>query len=166
MKRVFIYFSVIMISFSAYAENAVKETIKEKEELTVKDVYEFVKKCGFYFIATADGDQPRVRPFGTVAIFENKLYIQTSKQKNIAKQLKANPKIEICAYDASAGKWVRIEAKAIPDERREAKKYMLDQYPELRSMYSEDDDKTLVLYLKDATAYFSSFSEEPQTVKF
>jgi len=160
MRNVVLWLGLLLISVSAVGQNA------KNEELTIKDVYDFVKKCGFYFVATADGDQPRVRPFGTVAIFENKLYIQTSKQKRIAKQLKSNPKIEICAYDAASGKWVRIEAKAIADERKEAKKHLLDEYPSLRGMYSEDDDKTLVLYLKDATAYFSSFSEEPKTVKF
>jgi uncharacterized pyridoxamine 5'-phosphate oxidase family protein len=132
----------------------------------MKDVYEFVKKCGFYFVATVDGDQPRVRPFGTVAIFENKLYIQTSKKKRVAEQLRANSKIEICAYDAADGKWIRIEAKAIPDERVEAKRYMLEQYPELKSMYSPTDDKTLVLYLKDATAWLNSFDAETKVIKF
>jgi uncharacterized pyridoxamine 5'-phosphate oxidase family protein len=159
--------AISLIFFALTANTVVAQSeAKPKEELTVKEVYEFVKQCGYYFIATVEGDQPRVRPFGTVALYENKLYIQTSKQKRIAKQLKSNPKIEICAYDAKSGKWVRIEGTAVADERVAAKKYMLDQYPELRNMYSENDDKTLVVYLKNATAYFSSFTEEPKTVKF
>jgi uncharacterized pyridoxamine 5'-phosphate oxidase family protein len=141
-------------------------TISANENLSKQDVYDFVKKCGTYFIATTEGDQARVRPFGTIALFEQKLYIQTGKQKNVAKQIAANPKIEICALDIASGKWIRIAATAVADERKEAKQYMLDQYPELKSMYSADDDNTLVLYLKDVTATLYSFSDAPQTVQF
>jgi uncharacterized pyridoxamine 5'-phosphate oxidase family protein len=152
---------------SALAANVV-DSLKtcSKEEQSMKEVYDFLKKCGHYFIATVDGDQPRVRPFGTAVIFENKLYIQTGKKKNVSKQLKANPKIEICALDISAGKWLRIAATVVEDNRREAKQYVLDQYPELKSMYSADDNNTQVLYLKNVTATFSSFAEEPREVKF
>jgi len=167
MKRVFTLL-VIMAASLVIADDiaANQPVINPTDEPTMKDVYNFVKKCGYYFIATVEGDQPRVRPFGTIAIFENKLYIQTSKQKNVAKQLKANPKIEICALDLAESKWLRIEAEAIPDERIEAKKFMLEEYPELKNMYAADDDKTLVLYLKNVTAVFSSFTGEPKVVKF
>jgi uncharacterized pyridoxamine 5'-phosphate oxidase family protein len=137
-----------------------------KEEQSMREVYDFLKKCGHYFIATIDGDQPRVRPFGTAVIFENKLYIQTGKKKNVSKQMKANPKIEICALDISAGQWLRIAATVVGDDRKEAKQYVLDQYPELKSMYSADDANTQVLYLKNVTATFSSFAGEPREVKF
>jgi uncharacterized pyridoxamine 5'-phosphate oxidase family protein len=130
----------------------------------MEEVYEFLNKCGAYYIATIDGDQPRVRPFGTVLIFENKLYIQTGKVKNVSKQMMKNPKIEICAY--SGDKWVRVEAVVVEDDRIEVKQKMLDAYPQLKSMYSADDDNTQVLYLKDATATFSSFGGEPKVVKF
>ena len=89
----------------------------------MKEVYEFLKKCGTYYIATIDGDQPRVRPFGTVLILENKLYIQTGKVKNVSKQIKKNPKIEICAVDG--GKWIRVEAVAVEDDRTEPRQKML-----------------------------------------
>jgi uncharacterized pyridoxamine 5'-phosphate oxidase family protein len=137
-----------------------------KEEKPMQEVYDFLKKCGHYFIATADGDQPRVRPFGTAIIFEGKLYIQTGKKKNVAKQMKANPKIEICALDMAAGQWLRIAATVVEDNRREAKQYILDQQPELKAMYSADDDNTLVLYLKNVTATFSSFAGDLKEVKF
>ena len=130
----------------------------------MEEVYEFLKKCGVYYIATIDGDQPRVRPFGTVLIFEDKLYIQTGKVKNVSKQMLANPKIEICAF--SGEKWIRIEASAVEDDRIEAKKAMLDAYPQLQQMYSADDDNTQVLYLKDATATFYTFGGEPEVIKF
>jgi uncharacterized pyridoxamine 5'-phosphate oxidase family protein len=139
---------------------------EQQDGLTKNSVCEFVRKCGFYFIATAEGDQPRVRPFGTMTLYEDRLYIQTSKQKYIAAQLKANPKIEICAYNQSSGEWMRIAATTIADERIEAKKYILDQYPDLKSMYSPDDDKTLILYLKDVTVMLNSFAGETKTVKF
>ena len=105
-----------------------------------------------------------MRPFGTVLIFENKLYIQTGKVKNVSKQMMKNPKIEICAYSGDI--WVRVEAVAVEDDRIEAKQIMLEAYPQLKSMYSADDDNTQVLYLKDATATFSSFGGEPKVVKF
>jgi uncharacterized pyridoxamine 5'-phosphate oxidase family protein len=130
----------------------------------MEEVYEFLKKCGAYYLATVDGDQPRVRPFGTYLIFEGKLYIQTGKVKDVSKQMIANPKIEICAF--SGDTWVRIEAKAIEDDRIEPKQAMLDAFPQLQQMYSADDENTQVLYLKDATATFASFGGEPRVVKF
>lgn len=127
-------------------------------------VYNFLKKCETYYIATVEGDQPRVRPFGTVNIFENKIYIQTGKVKNVSKQMKINPQIEICGM--ADGKWIRIEATAVEDNRRHAKEHMLDAYPILKGQYSADDDNTQVLYLKDVTATISSFTEKPTTIKF
>ena len=130
----------------------------------MQEVYDFLKDVGTYYLATVEKDQPRVRPFGTVDIFDGKLYIQTGKKKDVAKQLEANPKAEICAF--KDGKWLRISGELVEDDRREAKKHMLDNYPMLRGMYSEDDGNTLVLYFKNATAVFSSFTEPPKTIKF
>ena len=130
----------------------------------MNEVCEFIKKCGTYYLATVDGDQPRVRPFGTANIFDGKLYIQTGKSKDIAKQLLANPKAELCCF--TEGKWLRVAGKLILDERIEAKKDMLDNYPNLRSMYDENDDNTAVFYFEDATATFSSFTEAPRVIKF
>lgn len=130
----------------------------------MQEVYDFLKKAGTYYLATVEGDQPRVRPFGTVNIFEGKLYIQTGKVKPCSKQMLANPKIEICAF--TGGEWIRIAAKAIEDDRVEAKESMLEAYPNLKAMYSATDDNTQVLYLKDAVATFSSFSAPPREVRF
>lgn len=130
----------------------------------MKDVFDFLEKAGTYYLATAEGDQPRVRPFGTVDIFEGRLYIQTGKKKDVAKQLAKNPKAELCAF--KDGQWLRISGTLVEDDRREARKHMLDKYPSLRTMYNEDDGNTLVLYFKDATAVFCSFTAPPRTVKF
>ena len=130
----------------------------------MNEVYEFLKSCGTYYLATAEGDQPRVRPFGTVEIFEDRLYIQTGKVKDVSKQIQANPKVEICAF--RDGRWLRISGKLIRDDRIEAKKHMLDAYPALKGMYSAEDDNTEVLYFQDATATFSTFTEPPKTVRF
>ena len=132
----------------------------------MQTVCDFLKKTGHYFIATTEGDQPRVRPFGTAAIFEGRLYIQTGKKKNVAKQIAANPKVEICAFDQPSGKWLRIAATLVDDPRIEAKAFMLEQYPSLKTMYKADDANTQVLYLKDATATFSSFGGDSQVVTF
>lgn len=130
----------------------------------MQDVYKFLKEAQTYYLATVEGDQPRVRPFGTVEIFDGKLYIQTGKIKPCYKQMEANPKVEICAF--KGGEWLRIEATAVNDDRVEAKAHMLDNYPNLKAMYSAEDDNTAVLWLKDATATFSSFTAPSRTVKF
>ena len=127
-------------------------------------VEQFLKKAGTYYLATMYGDQPRVRPFGTIHIFEDKLYIQTGKVKNVSKQIHANPKVEICAF--CEGQWVRVEGTLVEDERIEAKQSMLDAYPSLQGMYKADDGNTEVFYFKDATATFSSFTAPPEVVKF
>ena len=130
----------------------------------MKEVYDFLKNCGTYYLATVDGDQPRVRPFGTVDIFEGRLYIQTGKVKPVSRQIQANPKVELCAF--AGGKWLRVAGTLVRDDRVEAKAHMLDNYPQLKAMYSAEDDNTEVLYFKDATATFSSFTEAPRTVTF
>lgn len=130
----------------------------------MQEVFEFLKKAGTYYLATVEGDQPRVRPFGTVEIFEGKLYIQTGKIKDVSKQIQANPKVELCAFDN--GKWLRVAGTLVRDERIEAKEHMLAAYPSLQHMYSATDDNTEVLYFENATATFSSFTEAPRTIKF
>ena len=130
----------------------------------MQEVYDFLKKCGAYYLATVDGDQPRVRPFGTVNIFENKLYIQTGKSKPVSQQMKKNPRIEICAMNGD--QWIRIQAHAVEDDRVEAKQSMLDHYPDLKAMYSATDNNTQVLYLKNAIATVASFSGAPKVIKF
>lgn len=130
----------------------------------MQEVYDFLKKAETYFLATVDGDQPHVRPFGTAHIFDGKLYIQTGKIKPCSKQMAANPKIEICAMHE--GFWLRIAATAVNDDNIEAKRSMLDAYPQLKGMYSAEDDNTQVLYLKDAVATIASFTTEPKVYKF
>ncbi len=130
----------------------------------MQEVFDFLKKAGTYYLATVEGDQPRVRPFGTVNIFEGKLYIQTGKVKPCSKQMAANPKVEICAF--AGGEWLRIAATAVNDDRVEAKESMLDSYPNLKANYSATDDNTQVLYLADAVATFSSFTAPDRVVKF
>ena len=130
----------------------------------MEKVYEFLKAAGTYYLATVDGDQPRVRPFGTIHIFEGKLYIQTGKSKDVAHQLAAHPKAEICAF--KDGTWLRVAGRLVEDDRAEARKSMLDAYPNLRAMYDENDGNTEVLYFQDAIATFSSFTAPSETIKF
>lgn len=129
----------------------------------MKEVYEFIKNAGTYYLATVEGDQPRVRPFGTIDIFEDKLYIQTGKVKEVSKQIQANPKVEICAF--ADGKWIRVAGTLVRDDRVEAKAHMLDEYPNLKAMYSAEDDNTEVLYFKEAIATISSFTEAPKVIE-
>ena len=128
------------------------------------EVVQFLKECGTYYLATADGDQPRVRPFGTAHVFEGRLYIQTGRVKPVSRQMLSNPKIEICAFQK--GQWLRIQALAVEDDRVEARRSMLDACPNLRDRYDENDGNTQVFYLKDAVATFSSFTAPSRTVTF
>ena len=130
----------------------------------MQKVYDFLKAAGTYYLATVEGDQPRVRPFGTVNIFDGRLYIQTGKVKPVSRQLAANPRCEICAF--KDGTWLRVSGELTEDDRVEAKKAMLDAYPNLRGMYNENDGNTQVLWLKNAVATFSSFSAAPETYSF
>ena len=130
----------------------------------MKRVHDFLKKAEVYYLATVDGDQPRVRPFGTINEFEGKLYIQTGKVKPTSRQLAENNKAEICAFISDS--WVRIACELVEDDRVEAKKSILDAYPYLRGMYDENDGNTQVFYMQNATATFSAFGKESEVVKF
>lgn len=127
-------------------------------------VYKFLKEASVYYLATVDGNQPRVRPFGTINIFEGKLYIQTGMKKDVAKQILNNPKVEICAF--KNGDWLRLAGELVLDDRREAKESMLNAYPDLKMMYSADDDNTAVFYFKNGAATISSFTKEAEVIKF
>ena len=130
----------------------------------MNEVYEFLKKAGVYYLATQEGDQPRVRPFGTVLLFEGKLYIQTGKTKKVAKEMDKNPKIEISAM--ADGKWIRLAAEAVWDQRIEPQKEMLAAYPELGGMYTPGDGNTAVYYLSNAVATICSFTEAAKEIRF
>ncbi len=130
----------------------------------MNEVYEFLKNCGTYYLATADGDQPRVRPFGTIDLFEDRLYIQTGKIKDVSRQMKTNPKVELSGmYE---GRWIRVSAEAVLDERIEAQQHMLAAYPSLQGMYQPGDGNTEVFYLKNVTANICSFTEPVKTIRF
>ena len=130
----------------------------------MEKTYEFLKEARTFYLATAEGDQPRVRPIGAICVFEGKLYFQTGKKKKMSKQMAANPKVELCAM--AGGRWIRLAATVVNDDRIEAKAYMLDQNPGLKRMYAADDDNTQVLYFKDAVGAIESFSEPPVALNF
>ena len=139
--------------------------MKGENKMTgIEKVTQFLKKAETYYLATVEGDQPRVRPFGTAHLYEGKLYIQTGKVKDVSKQLLANPKAEICAF--KDGEWIRVAGELVEDDRVEARQSMLDAYPSLQQMYSADDGNTQVFYFKNATATISAFTHEPEVIKF
>lgn len=133
-------------------------------EKNLERATEFLKKADVYYLATVDGDQPRVRPFGTEHIFEGRLYIQTGKVKDVSRQLLANPKAEICAF--MKGEWIRVSGELIEDDRATARQSMLDAYPSLQKMYAADDGNTQVFYFRNGVATISSFTHEPETIHF
>lgn len=130
----------------------------------IEKVCQFLDEAGTYYLATTEGDQPRVRPFGTALLYGGRLYIQTGKVKNVSRQIAANPKVELCAFHG--GKWLRLSGELVNDDSRDVKAAMLEKMPSLKAMYSADDDNTQVLYFRNATATFSSFTEAPETLTF
>lgn len=132
----------------------------------VQKVRDYLHECGTFYIATVDGDQPRVRPFGVAEVYNGKLYIQTGKKKNVFKQMMANPKFEITAIKPSGSEWIRISGKLVNDDSRDAKAYVLEQNPSLEGMYSANDDNTAVLYITDGVATLCSFTEPAKEIKF
>jgi uncharacterized pyridoxamine 5'-phosphate oxidase family protein len=157
---VFVFVFLASLAFTATRAAADDGSAADMDELR-----DFVKECGNYHLATVEGDQPRVRPFGTFTVYEGGFYIQSGRVKNVAKQIFANAKVELSAYDGSS-KWVRIQAVATEDPRREVKEFMLDTYPELKKIYSADDDNTLVLRLSDVTARLYSFESGEKIIEF
>ena len=130
----------------------------------MQTVNDFLKKAGTYYLATNDGGQPRVRPFGTINLFEGKLYIQTGRKKDVVKQITANPKVELSAFDGET--WIRVSATLVEDNRAEVQESMLAAYPQLQGMYAVNDGNNVVFYLKDAIATFNTFGGEPKEVRF
>ncbi len=131
----------------------------------MEKVLELLKAAGVYYIATVEGDQPRVRPFGTAHGFEGKLYIQTGARKPVSRQLLANPKAEICAFHK--GVTLRIAAELVLDERLEAQRSLLDAYPSLQGMYAPGDGNNQVFYLKNAEATIGyGPGKEPEVIRF
>ena len=130
----------------------------------IERVYQFIDEAQTYYLATVEGDQTRVRPFGTILLDGGRLYIQTGKVKDVSKQISANPKVELCAF--KDGKWVRVAGELVNDDSKEVKEKMLEKMPSLKGMYSADDDNMQMLYFKDAVATFCAFTEAPEQIKF
>lgn len=154
--------------FLCYYSYIINEITRNDMEVfimeNIEKVCRFLDEAQTYYLATVEGDQPRVRPFGTALIYDGRLYIQTGRVKPVSKQIAANPKVEICAF--KDGKWLRVSGELVDDNNREVKVAMLEKIPALKSMYSVDDDNTQVLYFKNATAVFSSMTEAPETLTF
>ncbi len=154
--------------FLCYYSYIINEITRNDMEVfimeNIEKVCRFLDEAQTYYLATVEGDQPRVRPFGTALIYDGRLYIQTGRVKPVSKQIAANPKVEICAF--KDGKWLRVSGELVDDNNREVKVAMLEKIPALKSMYSVDDDNTQVLYFKNATAVFSSMTEAPETITF
>lgn len=161
MKGGYEYIKIAHPSFQCYTY---LKHITTERGIIMETVLQFLKDAETYYLATVEGNQPRVRPFGTAHIFEGKLYIQTGKVKNVSKQLHANPKAEICAF--KGGEWIRVAGELVEDDRVEARQSMLDAYPSLQKMYAADDGNTEVFYFKNAIATISAFTHEPEVITF
>lgn len=147
-----------------HAATMLEELEKRQNAEGIEKVYYFLNDAQTYYLATVDGTKPRVRPFGTILLYEGKLYIQTGKVKDVSKQIGENPFVEICAY--MNGSWIRIATELVEDDNHDAKVAMLDKMPQLKGMYSADDDNMQMLYMKDAKAVISSFTAEPEEINF
>ena len=177
MKRLLFAFA-ILLSLAACGNQQEAETTENNQTVTndiisketmqqnMQEVQAYLKECGAFFIATADGDQPRVRPFGVSEIINDRLYIMTGKVKDVYKQMAKNGKFEICALKPSGSEWMRLSGTLVPDETLAVKEEFLNRNESLKSMYKADDDNMAVLYIKDATARFFSFSTPERQVVF
>ena len=129
------------------------------------EILNYLRDNGTFYVATTEGTQPRVRPFGAVCQFEGKLYICTNNTKKCYAQMLENPKVEISA--SGKGTWLRLAAEVVPDHRREARVAMLQAYEgTLTHMYAPDDGIFEVLYLQNATATINTFGKEPHVITF
>jgi len=126
-------------------------------------IYNFINEVGTYALATTEADQPKVRIFGTILKYKNKLYIQTGKRKDVAKQLFVNPKAEIVCSKGT--EWLRISCELVEADDRDIRVAMLNKMPDLRMMYNEDDGNMVMFELKNVVAIFSSFTSEPEVIK-
>jgi uncharacterized pyridoxamine 5'-phosphate oxidase family protein len=130
----------------------------------MQEVHDFLKKCGIYYLATVDGNQPHVRPFGTINLFEGRLYCLTDRTKEVAKQILKNPKVEISGFDGE--NWLRLTTKLVEDPRLAPKVSMLKAYPELKQMYTAEGENTMALYMTDATAIINGIDGTVKTIQF
>lgn len=138
----------------------------ETKQANMEEVQAYLKECGAFFIATVDGDQPRVRPFGVSEIIDGRLYIMTGKVKDVYKQMAANGKVEICALKRNGSEWMRLSGTLVNDETLAVKEEFLNRNQGLKAMYKADDDNMAVLYITNATARFCSFAAPERKVSF
>ncbi|MBQ8078609.1 MAG: pyridoxamine 5'-phosphate oxidase family protein [Oscillospiraceae bacterium] len=129
----------------------------------MNEVYDFLRSCGTFYLATDEDGQPRVRPFGAISDFEGKLYIETNNQKKVYQQMMKNGKVELCGMHE--GKWIRVEGTVKEDLRREARVAMLEDNPSLKSLASPDNGTMTVFYFESGTATIYSFTDAPKVIE-
>lgn len=129
------------------------------------EVLKFLKDNQTFYIATVDGNIPKVRPFGFVMNYEDKLYFGTNNQKDVYRQLKANPYFEV-STTSNTGEWLRLKGEAVFNTNKQSKQAALDAAPALGKMYRVDDSIFEVFYIENAEATFRNMKGESKTVKF
>ena len=139
---------------------------QEKKMENLETVKNYLQECKTFYVATVDGDQPRVRPFGVAEVYNGRLYIMTGKKKDVFKQMVANPKFEITAVKPSGAEWIRVSGRLVSDDDVKAKEFLLDKNPSLKGMYSATDDNMAILYIVDGEARLCSFMGADKNVKF
>ena len=129
----------------------------------------FLQKCGTFYVATTDGNQPRVRPFGLVIEHENKLWFGTANTKEVYRQLMANPRIEISATSPTM-EWVRLSGQAVFESNAEVKRKAFELLPMLANIYQGSEDPVFeVFYLAEAEAVFQgmgNYGAPPEVGRF
>ena len=127
-------------------------------------VVEELKKVKIFYIATVEDDQPRVRPFSSIAEFESNAYICTGKHKEIYSQISKNPKIELSGmYDG--GTWLRVSATLELDERIEAQEAVLNDPTGPSQLYKPNDGRFVVYKLTNVKALKYNFYAAPEEIK-
>ena len=129
----------------------------------IKKVYDFLENAGTFYLATVEGDQPRVRPYGAMLYYEDKIYIMAFGKTNATRQIADNQKAELCAFK---GQTLRIECKLVEDNRPDVGRALVDKMPSLKSALGENGENGVMYYLKDATATFFKLMEPVETITF
>ena len=159
MKKAFMMLAMVALF-------AMPMQAQEKKMENLETVKNYLQECKTFYVATVDGDQPRVRPFGVAEVYNGRLYIMTGKKKDVFKQMVANPKFEITAVKPSGAEWIRLSGRLVSDDDVKAKEFLLDKNPSLKGMYSATDDNMAILYIVDGEARLCSFMGAEKKVKF
>lgn len=131
----------------------------------IQKVDEYLEKTGVWYLATEDGDQPKVRPIGFRMLLDGKIYFGVGKHKDVYKQMVANPNVEIAA--TLEGSFLRYYGKAVFESDQELAEKAKQLAPFLQDIYNEKTGFELkIFHLSPAVAEFRNMVEVEESFSF